>query len=196
MVVFVCCLCVYMSLLGFKEFLASRNTDSEPSSMIVSKLERNPKLSNNFITLKDYYCIYEKKVFKDDREKDLKGAKHLYYPAISSKTARKYGSGTGIMNNMKDCKVLIKTSKYHKRTPPKGIKEGKNMDGLVISSSSLKNSEKVKLRKLFPKINFNKVIIVEEDREPSSLLKTFSMMIGGVFLIYCTIAGSYGDDDY
>ena len=173
--------------------MKSRGAEMEPKKARAFLLEKGKNLGNRYVQMVDYYAVYAKHTTSAKSNKD---EKYILYPAISYSLAKKYGSGSNILNKLNECKILIKTDKYNGKNPPKGIKKHTKIKGLLtFGNESLTHDDRLKLKKLFPKSKLDKIAIIEERAEPSSLWVTISMMLGGIFGIYCTIAGAYGDPE-
>ncbi len=87
---------------------------------------------------------------------------------------------------IKDFKVLVKTNNYYTvgNLPQTDIAIGESIKGMVINSiTSLDNDEIKLLRESFPNANLDNVLILEENRSPSSALLFIGLWVAGVILI-------------
>ena len=65
------------------------------------------------------------------------------------------------------------------------------MQGLVVNRiSSLDSEEKQLVNQSFPRLDLNKVLILEQDRHPASLAKSLGMIAGGMVMVLISI-GSF-----
>ena len=206
----------FLSVNGYQEYIVSSKTKNTPSATKLVDIEKGNKITNNYLILDEHWafyssCVYYYKTSKYDKEvKDSSTVEYAYYPALSiehpyiiqlGKLEEKYGDLSkvpeGQFPKLENIDVLIKTEKFKTVGDiPAYIDTKKNMTGLVINSiNSLNDDEKRLIQESFPKVNFNKVVIIEEGREPSSTTSSFAMMGGGVFIIFIGIAVAFKGRD-
>ena len=194
----------FLTFSGYQEYVVSSNTKSTPSKIKVEDLEKGKKLDNNFVELEEHIaliggCVYSARLNKGEHSvKDSSKLEYIYYPVISyenpfldkqDKLVEKFGSYDAIPPNQlpkfSDVKVMIKSTKYATvGSIPMEVDHKDNFKGLVINSiDSIKNEEAALLRQSFPGLNVSKVIIIEQDRKPSSMMLSLLMMAGGVLVI-------------
>ncbi|MCM8528868.1 MAG: hypothetical protein NE327_20260 [Lentisphaeraceae bacterium] len=201
----------FLSYTGYQEYVVSSNTKSTPSKVKVEDLEKGVKLKNNYVQLEEHIaliggCVYSCKLKKGEHAiKNSSTVEYCYYPLISyehpylkeqDRLIEKYGKYELIpakeLPKLKDIKVLVKSTKYSTvGSIPKEVDHKSNFRGLVVNSiDSVKPDEASLLRESFPGMNVSKVIIIEQDRKPSSVLVSMLMMAGGVIIVLG--GGAYG----
>ena len=87
--------------------------------------------------------------------------------------------------NVDNFTVLIKTERFDTvGSIPKDWKEEKSVTGLVINKiKKLDGKERELMNQSFPKVDLDKVLILEEGRTPTSSVAALGMIVGGVVLI-------------
>ena len=194
----------FLSFTGYQEYTVSSNTKSTPSMVKVEDLEKGLKLKNNYVQLEEHIaliggCVYSAKLAKGEHNiKDSSTVEYAYYPLISyehpflkeqNRLIEKYGEYKLIPQKerpkLKDIKVLVKSTEYSTvGSIPAEVDHKNKFKGLVINSiDSVKDDEANLLRQSFPGLNVSKVIIIEQNREPSSMAISLLMMAGGVLII-------------
>ena len=193
----------FLCFSGYQKYLVNSKTQETPSTIKLAGLESGGEISNNYLTLDEHWALYGAAVYytrtKYNKEvKESTTVDYTYYPALSlqhpymvklTSLQERYGELSKVPDSefpqLDTIDILIKTKKFKTVGDiPKFIDTKKDMTGLVINSiNSLNNNERRLIKQSFPKINFNKIVIIEEDRKPSSTMTSFAMMGGGVFII-------------
>ena len=91
---------------------------------------------------------------------------------------------------VKDFAVLLKSEAYDTvKDIPDGRECYKSVSGLVINRiESLGDDEKRLIRGKFPEIDFDKILIVERGRKPSSVALSIGIIAGGALLVLLPVA--------
>ena len=206
----------FLSLNGYLQYLASNKINKTPSATKLIDIEKGNKITNNYLILGEHWAFYSSCVYYDSTSKydrNVKGrtkVDYAYYPALSiehpymitlEKLEEQYGDLSKVPGRkfpkLENIHVLIKTEKFKTVGEiPAYIDSKKNMKGLIINSiSSLNDDERKLIKESFPKVNFNKLVIIEEGREPCSITNSFTMMGGGVLIIFIGMAIAFKGDD-
>jgi len=89
-------------------------------------------------------------------------------------------------SSLDNFRVIVKTSRFDtmRDIPEESLAQEDRVSGLVVNQiSSLGRQERDLLRESFPELDFDKLIILAEGREPSSPSQSFGMMSGGGVLL-------------
>jgi hypothetical protein len=186
---------------GYEEFKVSQKTSDVASEVELADLEKSGALENNYVTIGEHWavfpaCIYEYKTSKYDSKEPNNSTKvtSTYYPIISNAhpyivttdaLALQYGGYDKIPDekrpDFKQFAILVKTNKYKTiGAIPEDWLEQNQVTGLVVNEvDPLESDEMNLLRENFPRLNFDKVLILEQDRVPSSNVASFGIMSGG-----------------
>lgn len=186
---------------GYEEFKVSQKTSDVASEVALADLEKSAELENHYLTIGEHWavfpaCIYEYKTGKYDSKEPTNSTKvsTTYYPIISNThpyivttdaLALQYDGYDKIPDekrpDFKQFAILVKTDKYKTiGAIPEEWLEQQNITGLVVNEVDPLESEEMNLlRENFPRLNFDKVLILEQDRVPSSNVASFGMMSGG-----------------
>jgi len=195
-----------LAYFGFQEFQVSKNTGSEPVLVNLEELEKTKEIPDSgyleienaweAINYMTYY--YEYPEFAGTEEKPEYEVTHAYVPLISSNhpyslalddLEEKYPDGVEIPEEefpvMQDFQILLKTNDYKTLGDiPEFWVFHEKLEGVVINKiNSFESGEEDLIRQSFPNLDFNKILILEKDRKPSSSFKSFGMMGGGFALI-------------
>jgi hypothetical protein len=127
---------------------------------------------------------------------------HTFYPIISVSNPdvkaleRQRQQTDGKVPPLSQCVVLVKTTRRFTTVgevnsiAKSGIRQEPAIEGLVVNDiSSLTADEKALIQKKIPNIDFNKVLILEEGREPSSARSIFVRVAIGLALIGLGVLG-------
>ena len=197
----------FLSFKGYEEYKVSANASSTPTLTKVADIENGKKLTNNYVKLDEHraligFCVYSASLKKHETKvRDSSTIEYIYYPVLSTEhpfskkmaaLISKYKSINNIPGNMfpelSDVSVLVKSERYKTYgSIPESIGVKKSLKGLVVNSiNSLDSEEKSLIRSQFKGADFNKLVIIEENRTPSSTITAFGMMGGGIAIIICT----------
>ena len=178
-----------LGYMGFQEFLVSRGTSVEPAAVDLSKLEAGEAVPNNHVRIGEHIAVYAGCVYEYEQSKYESGdpnsstkVTHLFYPIISKTQAAK-----GIDNFA----VMVKTNQFKTigAIPKSDFSEVTSIQGLIINEiDGLDSKEKDLVRSNFASIDFDKVLILEANRQPASLVKSLGMTLGGGVIALLGIA--------
>ncbi len=195
---------------GIQEYQVGADASPEPVDVDLVALEAGEELPDNHVKIGLHHSLYYSSVFEfedeDETGRMTKSSKlnWLYTPLISDKHAyvdglraleKKYGSIKKIPRNadwppLKDFVVILKSEAYETvGDVPTGRKKYSSVTGLVINRiESLGEDEQRLIRKKFPKIDFDKVYIVEHGRKPSSAAAAIAFIVVGAILVLMCVA--------
>lgn len=193
---------IVMMFFGGREFIVSYDTHSEPQHMELANLEQGIAPDNNYLELGRHWRLYSAIVYQYKRPKNASQepkpdyrVTYAYYPIISDdhpffnrlrELSAKYKGIKTIPNNefptLDEFAVLVKSNEF--RTVgaiPDDWQEKEAIQGLVVNRiTSLDEDEQRLIRENFPNLDFSKILILEEGREPASNRYSLGMMCGGL----------------
>lgn len=199
---------------GYQDYAVSSKASTPAEKVELSQLESQLKssteLANNFIRIGGHWAIFPASIYQyqvdgvdaDNPSRDAT-VNYTYYPIISKnhpylvqtdELFERYQDEASIPEDqwpqLDQFAVLVKTKRYKMiGTIPQEWKDAEFMQGVVINRiESLSSEEEELLRQSFPHIDLEKVLIVEEGREPSSILKAIGFLLGGLVLILVGLA--------
>ncbi len=196
---------------GVQEFRVSQGTSVEPVDVELASIEAGDSSENNHIRLGEHFAVYAGSVYQYRQGKYETGeptgttdVDYAYYPIISAEhpfftelatLADKHGS----LDDVPDAEwpaidsfsVIVKTKRFDTiGAIPDSMNAEDSVQGLVINLiEGLDSEEESLLRQSFPKVDVNKVLIVEDGRQPASAMKSLGMTAGGVLV---SLAGAAG----
>ena len=194
-----------LAYFGFLEYRVGSDASQDPVAVELVDLEAGKPLPDNHIIIGLHHCMYNSSVieyeYDDDERSDMRPSSPvnwIWSPLISGehpymqdirKLIKTHGSLKKVPKGarwpvLKDFVVLLKSETYDTVGDiPDGRKAYKSVSGLVINRiESLGDDEKRLIRSKFPKIDFDKILIVEHGRKPSSTALSISIIIGGCVL--------------
>jgi len=192
-----------LAYFGYLEYQVGSQSSAKPVDVELADLEAGKPLPDNHTKIGRHHRIYGSSVYEyetDDgsQPRPSSPVNWTYYPILSDKhpsimkmreLEKKYGSWKKVPEaerpRVKDFAVIVKTEDFKTiKDIPGGRKYNKSISGLVINEiESLGDDEKDLIRAEFPKIEFEKVFILEEYRKPTSVPLSIGLMIGGGVLI-------------
>jgi hypothetical protein len=196
---------------GFQEFRVSADSSAEPVAVSLADLEKGNPPPNNHIRIGPHVrlyggsvCEYEQSKYSTAKPGPDTKVNHVYYPALSDEhpflaklasVGKLYGGIDRIPDDkvppIEGLAVLVKTKRFKTiGAIPEQADASDSLKGLIINRiESLKADEKRLLSEGFPNVDFSKVLILEEDREPSSSAKFMGFLGGGAILALAGLAG-------
>ena len=190
---------------GILEYQVGSDASADPVDIELVDLEAGEPPPDNHIRIGLHHCMYNSSVIEYEYDDDgnqamrksspvnwtwspLISDKHPYMQQIR-KLRKTYGSLKKVPKGanwpvLKDFAVLLKSELYETVGDiPDGRKPYKSVSGLVINRiESLGDDEKQLIRSKFPKIDFDKILIVEHGRKPSSPATSISIIAAGALL--------------
>ena len=198
----------FLCFFGYQEYSVSSGTSSKPLKVELFDVESGKTPDNNYIQLGPHYRLYDLVVYEyetnsdNERVTEYTKVNQAYYPVYSigspfgqqmDALIKKYGSYDKFPEELPadEClptdnlSMIIKTDKYPRvGRLPDGMVRFEGIKGLVINQiESLGSEEKRLLKSGFGEIDFSKVLILEQDRKPTSIAVSLAMMGGGALLI-------------
>jgi len=191
---------------GWNEYTVSSGSGNEPIAIDLADIEAGAIPKNNYVKLDSHWRLYSNSIYtykipksaSSDEAQPNYEVTYAYYPIISNKhpyfekiadLIEKHGH----MDNVPDSEwpslegfnMLIKTEKFKTiGAIPNDWEESSELKGLIINSiSSISEEDKELIRSGFPNIDFSKILVLEENREPSSPIFSFGAMGGGTMIM-------------
>jgi hypothetical protein len=199
-----------LAFFGFQEWRVSRGSTAEPLAVELAEVEAGRAPENNHWKLGECVALYSSCVYEYEQSKYSTAEpdgetkiNHCYYPVISkghpflsqlSALAAKHGSVEAIPESevpaLNNFAVLVKSRQFKQLGDiPADWDVAPATQGLVINRiASLDKKEAELLRQGFPGQNTDKLLLLEADRRPASILKSGGMMGGGALLALGAIA--------
>jgi hypothetical protein len=202
----------FLSWYGYEEYTVGQGASAEAEAVELVDLEAGNVPDNNHLRIGPHLRVYGGSVFQYEKDRNRSGGpqggdkvEYTYYPIISFEHSfvlqlldleEKYGDLERVPdeewpNDIGEVAVLVKSKKFKTVNQiPEEMKDEAHIQGLVINSIDDFSSEELRLlRQSFPSANFNTVLILEEDRKPSSIVTALTEIAGGVGLILLGIFG-------
>lgn len=195
---FVCIGCLKF---GFDEFRLARSSQSAPTVYHVAQVESGKeKITNCYATLDKHIALTPYLVFSYDQKKGGGGEpgpetrlNYCYYPAVSAdnpdlpRIAKALeDSDAKELPKLGNVTFLVKTKQWSTLgSIPDTIPERENVTGLIVTEvESLDSDEKRLLAEGFTGIDTDKLLILEEGREPHGYAFSLALMaFGGLGLV-------------
>lgn len=185
---------------GYQEHAVSKDASPEAVVVELADLEKKGEAPNNHLKIGKhvalwplYVCRVEVATGQDPQNAPPSAKVDYAYCAIISKDHPWWQAYQSTSETGEDVQlpaidpllVLVKTKKYKTvGAIPGEIQEPDSVQGLVVNRiESLKDDEKKFIRESFPSVNFDKLLLLEEGRTPSSTGTPFAIMGGGVLLM-------------
>jgi hypothetical protein len=196
---------VMIFVFGFKETLVGVDASSKPVPVSLVDLEKGVAPPDNNLQVGPHVAlypvaVYEYEVPKHGSQQVNAGTtvNYAYYPIISNqhpflkeitRLEKKHGSFEKIPEtefpSLEHFSVMVKTTMF--RTVgqiPDAIVNTKSVQGLVINRiESLDAEEKRLIGESFPRINLDKLLLVEQGRTPTSSLLSIGVMLLGLIVV-------------
>jgi len=190
---------------GYREFSVSRGATKDPLTVELMNLEKDSETGNSNLAVGEHWAIYPAVVYEyetsspGEQVSDTSKVNFAYYPIISDKhqffkkmmvLVAQYGDVDSIPEksfpSVDEFTVLVKTKRFGTvgSIPMDDWGEEKGVTGLVINRiKTLKGEERDLIQQSFPKVDLDKVLILEEGRTPTSSAGALGMIAGGALLI-------------
>ena len=186
---------IMLAYFGIQEARVSSGTTMEPVKVELAELENGTTPTNGHVLVGGHVADYAGCVY--EYEEETQKVTHAYYPIISDdhpffeKLGKLYEKYPDINEapesefpQIDDFRVLVKTKRFKTQNAiPDGLGDESKLQGLVINLvESISREEKKMIQESFPALNFDKVLIVQEGRKPSSQMVSLGMIGGGGLL--------------
>ena len=179
----------FLAFMGYEQFKVSSGTTVEPVSVSLADLEAGKIPDNTHLNIGEHIALHGAAVYEYEQAEHQSGdpgpnakVNHCYYPIFSTEhplfAAEEETAGDD------DFAVLVKTQVFKTvGSIPDDFATVGSVKGLVINSIASLDAEETNLvKQSFPGVNLDKVLILEQNREPASIAKSGGMMGGGVLL--------------
>lgn len=196
---------------GYEEYTMTRISKAEPEVVELAQLEGGSTISNQHIKIGKHHRIYPGLTYSYSQKEGDNSAptastkvNYAYYPVISEeheffKKLAELIAQHGDLDKLPDdatvprienFAVLVKTDKIDTVGQiPEDFVESTEIQGLVINKiDQVKADEQALIRQNFPSLDFNKVLVLEEGRHPSSLGYALGVMALGLVLMLVGLA--------
>lgn len=193
-----------LCLIGYQENKVGGNTSEQPLPTSLVQIEHGITPANNHVEFGDHVavyealvCAYEESAFGLDDFDEQTRVEYVYYPIVSpghpyvglasqrSQARSEEGSEQGIPG-LDQFSVIVRSSRFKKvgDLPQVDFRREQKVQGMVVNQiASLGSDEKDLLHEAFPKLDLDKVLILQENRRPMSASTAYAMMGGGGVLI-------------
>jgi hypothetical protein len=170
---------------GFKEQKLADTSSAEPEPISLARLlERGPNGNPNLILSDFELCenwVYEKKTMVGVAVGEWT---KVWVPIVPTSDANRAGAGFVNLQDPQNIRTLILSSRVHNENEVAPTLAVKQLSGMVINQiAALSSKEKDLLRQGYPGVNFDNVIIFEENRQPASSEKIGWLLAGGGLLV-------------
>jgi hypothetical protein len=194
---------------GWSDYEESKTATETPVAVELADLEEGVRSENNHVKIGPHVACYYAAVIVYHKSKGLAQARpdpntnlsECFYPILSAddptileiqKLEKTYGSIEKIPENVPIDKptrfsVVVKTNRFHqvKDVPKAAIRTEASVQGLILNRSRpIGADEKKLLIEEFPAVDFDRVMVLEDGRVPSSTAWCFGRIaIGAVALL-------------
>lgn len=168
----------------------------------LASIERGDKIDNISLAIGGHTALYGLMFYNPAHGEDMNKlgpathVAYVYYPILSpshpyqetlKKLAGRFVSQDKISMNdyppLNALGVLVKTDRYKKFGEiPDGWRSEKSVQGMIINGIETEYNKNT-IKKHFPNVNLEKLIIIEENRKPTPLYIVFGAAALGVLLI-------------
>jgi hypothetical protein len=211
-----CCCGFGLAGWGWNEKKLGEKATPDPVAADLTKLEAGEPLTSIHVTVGQHYAFYgDRAVFSYTEKKNSKEivgpetrVNYVFYPIVSRgnpdlkelpELEAKHGGLTKIpeeeLPTPTHFTVLVKTYRFKKEgdIPKDTIRQEPSVQGLVINEvSHLDSNEKNLILQDFPTIDFNKVLILEEGRKPTSVASATTAMFAGFVILGLAVVSFIG----
>lgn len=198
--IFLCILGCAGAFGGWQERTLAANATMEPISVDLAKLESGEKLPGNHVKIGAHYAYYDNMVLVVETKNGFSTLQHVYYPIISpehpdAKKLQEVVKENGgvlakvdpsLLPDLSHFVVIVKSKRFKNEADAQkqdAVVEVNAVQGMVINDiDSLDSDEKKIIKEKIPSINFDKVLILEANRKPSSMNFALALLFGGICL--------------
>ena len=199
-------LIIGVALLGFgvHQYEVSDGADAGPTNVRLSEVERIGFLNLKNITIDAHLKVYPSLIYSfsavagQTEAKDFNRIRYSYYPVVSlihpyaikiDELTKKYGGVEKIPNNLLPelsmFSILVKTADFQKKSDlPTHVQIGNGITGIITNDySGLSQDEKSLLLESFPKLDLNRVYLLDQGLQPIPSDHIYILIGGGVTLL-------------
>jgi len=199
---------VMFCYMGYNEYTVAANSFDEAVPVKLSDIERGLIPDSNHIRIGQHYRCYDASVYryrlngKDEQPTEYTKVTGIYYPVYSVDSpfgrrwrflSKKYGGYDRIPDVIPEHEglptgnpsMIVHSRKFDTiGVLPMGIMRSEKMEGLLVQSIESLDSETQRLLQSgFGDVDFSKVLILSEDRKPTSSMVILALVGGGALLI-------------
>jgi hypothetical protein len=199
---------------GWSERKLGANSTPAPISVDLAKLETGERPGNNHLKIGRHYAYYRDMVYSYQQTKGVPETastpvNHAYYAIISpehpdakelDEVIKEHGKLKDVpdekLPKMNHFVMLVKTKRFKtegdvEKQPSVVVLDG--VQGLVINEvEPLKDDEKELIHQRYPSLDFNKVLILEENRKPMDPGLALTILLAGIGMLFFGILGFVG----
>jgi hypothetical protein len=191
---------------GWADYDESHTASDQPERIELADLEAGTKtIGNNHVVIGPHSAYYAGSIYSYTRKKfapkktdDNTPITECFYPIMApsnpgvkkvEELKKKYKTVDDIPDEELAAiplqfVLVVRTTRYKKigEIPSSVIQTDPQVQGLILNHTKLKTDEKKLLNESFPRMNMDKVIILEEGRTPSSSMWCFTRVGAGVLI--------------
>lgn len=175
---------------GFQEYRVAEGTTAQPADADLAAVEGGQPLPQNHVRFGPHIRLHFAAIYAiDAKDKGSKDAtvKYTLYPLISQGNpllAALDKDADGPVANHVTFKVLVKTDEFKTVAQiPQTASPSEQITGLIINRiRPLEADEAALIRKDYPLVKPEEILVLEVNRKPASLAFSFAFMIGGAAL--------------
>lgn len=193
----------FLGYQGYKEFTLLQKANEEPSEVALVDIEADGELENYHVKIGTHWGVVDELIYQYPENNESKvdvayypiiSEEHPYNQAIDVFLAKFENTPAEQIPDDAYFKVLVKTKAFKSTSDfPDHWIQGTEIQGLMINAvEPLGSEERNLLRQAFPAVNFDEILILEQDREPSSPLVAFGMLGGGVVVVLLGLGLIFG----
>ena len=185
----------FLVYLGYQEFTLASKASPEPVLVEMASLEAGEIPEERHLRIGQHWAVYP--YWVGYGEEDTDQLDYVYYPIISEQhpfnlavdaAIAEHGDGNVPPEEwpvFESCAVLVKTKDYARvGEVPDGWDQPDSVQGLVINGAHRFNQELGEILQTdFPKIDLDRVVVLERGRLPQPMTTTYAMMGGGALLV-------------
>lgn len=174
---------------GYQEYTMSGVSKPEPQTISAKQLEADGPGDNANVVISDFYLL-DNFVYEGKDEQnwdkiwipvvDLNGE----YIQVLAAHMDEDGTYTSNPPPPEDLRIILRSSKIKNQNQLMQVHDGDLLAGLVINDiESLGAEEKGILRQSYPNVDLDACWILDHERKPSSPVKTYALMGGGILAL-------------
>lgn len=178
-----------LAFFGVQEFRVSQGTSQKATAVDLAKVEAGESPTNHHVEIGNHFAVYGGSVYQYSQSKHDHSApgpatkvSYCFYPIISAEHPFLTALAREEENpEFGTIAVIVKSHRFKTiGAIPDGIVEETAVKGLVINRiESLDKEERKLLLENFPQVDLDKVLIVQDGRQPASLVKSAGMIGAG-----------------
>ena len=186
---------------GYEEYQLGSAASSEPVAVVLADLESGAEPPDNYLTIGAHWAIFSTWVGWGEQNSDK--LDYIYYPIVSEThpynkawdtLLETYGEKEVPEEEhpaLTSLAVLVKSKRYNRESKvPSTWEYEDSVTGLLIHEmDELKSGEAELLQETYPDLSLSNVMILEQDREPSSTAFSIAFILAGAVLLIGGVGG-------